>query len=238
MLIKIRMLNLPKQDAQRKSFFSCLFSRLFDARHHLTVRGDHSFGSVRDPADETNHSVPQSNYVPLALSDAGTGNSIKAADLANKLSSGGQYVIYGDYGSGKSMTLRDVYFRARDRCISGEQSHCPVYLNLREHIAQTQPDEALYRHAEKIGYRDSHSLIAAWRAGFVTVFLDGFNELIPPQFASSISNLRQARRFTVEIVRRFIEQTPKNAPIIIAGRESYFDSRDEAKIALGYADNA
>ena len=68
--------------------------------------------------------------------------------------------------------------------------------------------------------------------------LDGFDELTPPQFASSVSNLRQARKFAVEIVRRFIEQTPQNAPIVIAGRESYFDNRQEAASALGYGENA
>lgn len=214
--------------------FTDLFSRLFDARHYIRVRGDHSFGSVRDPANETNYKIPPSDYIATALNHESTGESIKASDLAMRLPSGGRYVIYGDYGSGKSMTLRDIYFKTRDQFISGNLLRCPVYLNLREHIAQTQPDEALYRHAEKIGFPNPHSLIAAWRAGFVTLFLDGFDELTPPQFASSVRNLRQARRFAVEIVRRFIEQTPLVAPIIIAGRESYFDGREEASAALGY----
>ena len=218
--------------------FTALFSRLFNARHYVRVRGDHSFGSVRDPADENNYNVPQSVYIPTALSASGTGISIKAVELAAKLSGGGHYILYGDYGSGKSMTLRDVYFRLRDDFSASRLIRCPIYLNLREHIAQTQPDEALYRHAEKIGFPEPHSLIAAWRAGFVTLFLDGFDELTPPQFASSGSNRRQARRFAVEIVKRFIEQTPAGAPIVIAGRESYFDTREEAQIALGYSDDA
>lgn len=214
--------------------FTTLFSRLFDARHYLRVRNDHSFGSVRDPANESNYKLPQSDYIPTALSEVSTGASLKSVDLANRLFGGGRYVIYGDYGSGKSMTLRDIYYRVRNEFASGNLLRCPVYLNLREHIAQTQPDEALYRHAEKIGFPEPHSLIAAWRAGFITLFLDGFDELTPPQFASSVSNLRQARRFAVEIVRRFFEQTPQNAPIIVAGRESYFDGREEARTALGY----
>jgi hypothetical protein len=218
--------------------FNTLFSRLFNARHYIRIRGDYSFGSVRDPANESDYKVPQSDYVPIALSETSTGASIKAADLASTILNGGRFVVYGDYGSGKSMTLRDVYFRMRDRFVSRSSACCPVYLNLREHIAQTQPDEALYRHAEKIGFPEPHSLIAAWRAGFVAVFLDGFDELTPPQFASSVSNLRQARRFAVEIVKRFIEQTPKTAPVIIAGRESYFDGREEAQLALGYGNFA
>ena len=194
--------------------------------------------SVRDPANEMNIKVPPSDYVATALSDVDTGASLKASELASRVAQGGRYIVYGDYGSGKSMTLRDIYFRIRDQFVSGKLIRCPIYLNLREHIAQTQPDEALYRHAEKIGFPQPHSLIAAWRAGFVTLFLDGFDELTPPQFASSVSNLRQARRFAVEIVRRFIEQTPAHAPIIIAGRDSYFDGRPEAQLALGYQKTA
>lgn len=214
--------------------FAELFSRLFDARHYIRVRGDHTFGSVRNPANELDYKVPASDYIATALSREGDGETTNAAGLADRLQSGGRYVIYGDYGSGKSMTLRDVYFRMRDGFAAGKHLCCPVYLNLREHIAQNQPDEALYRHAEKVGFPNTHSLISAWRSGFVALFLDGFDELTPPQFASSISNLRQARRFAVELVRRFIEQTPPGAPVIVAGRESYFDSRDEARGALGY----
>lgn len=218
--------------------FTALFSRLFDARHYIRVRGDHSFGSVRNLADETDYKVPASDFISTALSREGAGESIHASNLAGRLEDGGRYVIYGDYGSGKSMTLRDIYFRARDSFIKKHHLLCPIYLNLREHIAQSQPDEALYRHAEKVGFPEAHSLISAWRAGFVMLFLDGFDELTPPQFASSVSSLRDARRFAVEIVRRFIEQTPQSAPIVIAGRESYFDSRDEARAALGYGPNA
>lgn len=170
--------------------FSNFFSKLFDARHYIRVRGDYYFGSVRDPADEKNFKVPQSDYIPTALSKSGTGQSFKANDIAQVLPTGGRHIVYGDYGSGKSMTLRDVYFKVRDSFVSGEHFRCPVYLNLREHIAQRKPDEALYRHADDIGFADSHSLIAAWRAGFVTLFLDGFDELTPPQFASSVTNLR------------------------------------------------
>jgi hypothetical protein len=108
-----------------------LFSRLFDARHYIRVRGDHSFGSVRDPANEHNYKVPPSEYIATALSRESTGESIKASELATRLEGSGLYVIYGDYGSGKSMTLRDIYFKARDHFISGKLLRCPVYLNLR-----------------------------------------------------------------------------------------------------------
>lgn len=218
--------------------FSTLFSRLFDARHYLRLRHDHFFGSIRNPADDTDFDVPPSSYIPTALNEATTGIDRTASFLASSAKHGGCFVIFGDYGSGKSMTLRDVYLKSKDRFIRGETITCPVYINLREHIAQTQPDEVLFRHAQIIGFENYHSLISAWRSGYVNLFLDGFDELTPPQFAVTISNLKQARRFAVELVKRFVEQSPRNASIYIAGRESYFDSRDEAKTALGYNNKA
>lgn len=226
--------NCPKEIIS----FNTLFSRLFDARHYIRVRGDYSFGSVRNLKDENDFKVPQAEYIPTALRRENSIESIKANDLAMRLPNGGRYVLYGDYGSGKSMTLRDIYFTVRDQFSTWNCIHCPIYINLRDHIAQVQPDEALYRHAEKVGFPTPYSLISAWRSGFVSLFLDGFDELTPPQFATSVNNLRQARRFAVEIIKRFIEQTPTSAPIIIAGRESYFDDRSEAKNALGYDNNA
>ena len=47
--------------------FTALFSRLFDARHYIRVRGDHSFGSVRNPANEADYKVPPSEYIATAL---------------------------------------------------------------------------------------------------------------------------------------------------------------------------
>ena len=218
--------------------FATLFSRLFDGRHYLRVRSDHYFGSIRNPADDSDQHVPPSSYIPTALNEVETGIDRTASYLSKASAKGGRFVIFGDYGTGKSMTLRDIYLKAKDRFIKGESVRCPVYLNLREHIAQTQPDEALFRHAQIIGFENYYSLISAWRAGYVMLFLDGFDELTPPQFAVTISNLKQARRFAVELVKRFVEQTPREAPILIAGRENYFDDRVEAESALGYRPKA
>lgn len=218
--------------------FSTLFSRLFDARHYLRIRDGHAFGSIRNPADETDIEVPPSSYIPTAMIEKDNGASYTAAELSTQYISTDRLVVFGDYGSGKSMTFRDIYLKERDNFIKGASNQCPVYLNLREHIAQDQPNEALLRHAQKIGFSNYASLISAWRTGFITLFLDGFDELTPPQFAGSVTSLSKARRSAVALVKRFFEETPNGSKIYVSGREHYFDDRQEAKSALGYGDTA
>ncbi|MBV1691752.1 NACHT domain-containing protein [Novosphingobium sp. G106] len=230
-VVRSYKVNCPKEIIS----FSTLFSRLFDGRHYIRLRGDHFFGSIRNPADDNDYNVPPSSYIQTALNNVLTGENKTALKLSEQTIGGQRFIIYGDYGSGKSMTLRDIYSRCRDRFSENKTIQCPIYLNLRKHIAQLNPDEALFRHAQLIGFEDPNRLISAWRAGFVTLFLDGFDELTPPQFGVSISNLKHARRLAVELVKKFFEQTPGNASIFLAGRENYFDSRDESRQAIGYS---
>lgn len=218
--------------------FSRLFSRLFDARHYLKVRDGYFFGSIRNPANDLDLDVPPSTYIPTALTEEGTGTQFSATSISTEMAKGGIFALLGDYGCGKSMTLRDIYIRLRQDFYLGKTVCCPIYINLREHVAQNEPSEALIRHSSRVGFDNPNSLISAWRAGYVIPILDGFDELIPPQFTVSIDNIKQARRYAVELVKRFITETPNDVPVLIAGRESYFDDRDEAKQALGLGTRA
>jgi hypothetical protein len=213
--------------------FSQFYSKLFDARNYLRLRDSHFFGSIRNPADDADTEVNPSDYIPTGLVQRGTGRLTRSKDLSKSALEGGRYVLLGDYGSGKSMTLRDIYIAQRASFLEGTTFRCPIYINLREHAAQPTPQEILYRHSEIIGLQNAQSLIAAWRAGFVTVILDGFDELTPPQFAVSVGNMRHARRLAVNTVFRFFEETPKSSAVFLGGRASYFDTYDEMKDALG-----
>lgn len=134
------------------------------------------------------------------------------------------------------MTLRALFYRLRKKHLTSEVNRFPIYLNLRDHFGQSDPAEALIRHANKIGMADPNQLVAGWRAGFVLLFLDGFDEVSSTRLVRGSEKIKLARRQAVRLVREFIEQSPGRGKVVITGREHYFDSHNELVSALGLKD--
>lgn len=215
--------------------FRTFSSRLIDSAHYLQLRGHYPFGSVRNPADDNDFELPPSEFIPLDLLEKTSGSTIDHASLCALVlnNSSENLVLVGDYGSGKSMTLRSVYFELRDRHLKSEALRFPVYINLRDHFGQTDPAEALMRHAVKIGLADPNQLIAAWRAGSTFLMLDGFDEVSSARLVRGSEKVKKARREAVRLVRSFITESPTRSKILLSGREHYFDSEQEMLSALG-----
>lgn len=219
-----------KQQVKAVSF-SQFQQALVDVPSYFEKRENHMFGSVIDPV--TKAIKPTVNYIPLDLLDLENGDQLSIDNLAAGLTQGESYTILGDYGAGKSMTLRQIYFALRDRYRVGGTPQFPLYINLREHSGQDDPSELLERHARRIGYEKPHSLVGAWRAGFAILIIDGFDEITTLGISATRSKLKEARRRSLEAIRKLIEQTPTTTGFIIAGRDHFFNSPEERKSALG-----
>lgn len=207
-------------------------ARLFDIHRYHQLRVNAHFGSAANPAidDETfEHYVP----VDFALLDeTEERKTISFSQVLDDVAKGHRFAVVGDYGIGKSMNLRELYMRLVSASMSDRSINAPVHINLRDHWGQRSPSAALTQHAEDIGYGSSEQLIAAWRAGFVHILLDGFDEVAAPGWSGDIASLRSTRRRAVELVRQFISQTPKGAAVVVAGRRHYFDSLPELQEAM------
>lgn len=79
------------------------------------------------------------------------------------------------------------------------------------------------RHARDVKYEHPEDLVRVWRAGSVIIILDGFDELSSLSWSYNIIRLRDHRRTATTLIRKFIEETPDSAFIVIAGRDNYFD---------------
>lgn len=202
---------------------------IIDANGYLTARGNHFFGSVLDP--ETRSIKPTIDYIPLDIIEQDTNLLFSINDICEKLKDGESFTLLGDYGAGKSMTLRQIFFKLQDRYRSGQIHKFPIYINLREHSGQDDPAEVIERHARRIGFTSPSSLVRAWKAGFCVVILDGFDE-ITTLGASKRPSLRTIRHESVTAIRRLIEQHPHTG-WILAGREHFFDSANERRNSLG-----
>jgi hypothetical protein len=206
-------------------------SKLVDARSYLSARDNYPFGSVRDP--ETGNARTQLDYVPLDIVDEH--DVLFTIDsLCDAMLDGRRFVLLGDYGAGKSATLRELYLRTATRFRGGKILRFPVLLNLRDHHGQTDPVEALERHARRVGFGPPESLVRAWRAGFLLLLLDGFDEIATAGWAGKTKKLRDLRHRSMELLRTFIRETPAGVGLVLSGRAHFFDTDREMKSALAF----
>ena len=205
--------------------------RLVNARAYLSARNNYEFGSIADPV--TGAKDPTVNYVPLDLVKRGTTDLWKTKDLCDALVNGESFTVLGDYGAGKSMTLREVYRQLRTAYLKGKSNTFPIYVNLRDHSGQDNPAEVLERHARNIGFDKPANLVRAWRAGYAVLLLDGFDEIATLGIQGSWKDLRPNRRRAVRAVRQFFRERPPEVGICLAGRAHFFDNDDERHSGLG-----
>ena len=211
-------------------------SRLIDTAEYLSVRANYAFGSVRDP--ETGDILPRIDYVPMDIARLDSTTLVSHDELAQLIATNQIVVLLGDYGAGKSMTLREVYRELRQTHIRAQSTHFPVYLNLRDHYGQADPGEILSRHARTVGFMPEHHLVRAWRAGHVHLLIDGFDEVAGVSIQGEWRRLQNNRYEAMSPIRRLIHEHPKGAGLLIAGRAHFFDSGRERTNALGLPKHA
>ena len=226
--------------------YARLRENLIDSRGYLTCRTEARFGSARDP--ETDLLVLRDRYVPLDFTDVDRRTEqYDHRGLAEKLGAGCPVVIVGDFGTGKSMTLREVFLEFRKRHLANMNSQFCVHLNLNEHQGQKETSEALIRHATTIGFEHPSQLVKAWRAGQAHIILDGFDEIFLTGISAGSHSvavgtgsrpIADVRYQTAELVRKFLAEKSPKSGILIAGREHYFDSVDELKSSLALPQDA
>lgn len=219
--------------------------RVFDGAEYLSKRKNHMFGSARDLKDGS-ITISETEYVglPILLTDyddrgrrtSASVRNVEVKDVANMLIAGNIIVLTAPFGAGKSLTTREIFFELRKKYFSdGHQSLIPLVVNLREHWGQPHGDEILDRHARIIGFSNKANLTSAWRAGLVTLMLDGFDELATQAVVNheNLNFMREARFISLEGVRDLTLKIPREAGVLICGRDHYFDDMNELIKTLG-----
>lgn len=213
--------------------FAQLRGLLIESREYLAVRSSYPFGSARNPL--TGDIEDLGKYLPLGFLPTDTEGKAKpmsVADIAARTADGRATVLLGDFGAGKSMTLREVHRTLADAHLKDATQPFPITLNLRDHQGQRDPDEALRRHAQAVGFDGATQLVRAWRAGGVYLLLDGFDEIATSGWLGQAPTLKNVRYRSVELIRKFVDQTPPTVGLLVTGREHLFDSASEMLSAL------
>lgn len=211
--------------------YSQFLAKLVDSHEYLSCRETHKFGSVFDP--RTGGPSDNTKYVAVGLRVIGESQPWDISTISSELLKGSRFTILGEYGVGKSMTLRELFRQLTSAHRNSSNLKFPLYLNLREHQGQKEPAEILERHARNIGFQNPSQLVRAWKAGFVILLIDGFDEVSSLGLQGAWKRLRDARRTSMAGIRQLIADSPSDCGIAIAGRDNFFNTADERRDALG-----
>ncbi|MEZ0018038.1 NACHT domain-containing protein [Sinorhizobium fredii] len=222
--------------------FPSFINRFNCSSRYLLERRKRPFGSVRHPADDSIH-LARNQYVqvPFRNIDTKTETSLESIVEEIKQKKRTRFVVTGDFGVGKSMTYRELFFRLSEQYEAGETYRFPIYINLNDAAFDENDDvvDLLERHAKWVGLRaDRDKLVHAWTSDCCILILDGFDELIRAGFTRLTTSSRDIRYASAHIIRSAITESPKNTPIFLSGRQSYFSSFEEMRQCLGARDFA
>lgn len=207
--------------------------RIIDATGYLELRRNYPFGSATDPETDS-PDLSSVKYEPVAIRSGSDEDNADVDTVVERLIHKGVVLLLGDYGMGKSITVRETFLKLRSRYLNTDgNSPVPIVLNLREHWGQMDPSEALLRHAERIGFSNPSQLVRALHAGRLIIILDGFDELGGQGWVTGASDkLRNLRANAVRLIKQFVTICRGKNGVLVTGREHYFDSRTELVSAL------
>lgn len=203
------------------------FAKLyFDFESYRTAREMVPFGSAVNPvtgdADET-------KYVSVKYVVQGKKDEVSAAEIANWVRDGRRVVLLGEYGTGKSRCLREVFkqlsFKASERLCY------PIAIDLRKSWGLVRGKEIIDRHFFDLGLKNSSSAIRAFNAGSIAILIDGFDEIGTQAWSNDAVKLAQIRAKALSGVKNLVSNS--KGGVLLTGREHYFPSSDEMFSVLG-----
>jgi len=205
-----------------------LLQRLCDSESYIQRRDNGLFGSAGVGAGSSPANVPVDFVRPST-------ERISMDELTDALLDGKHTLLTGNFGAGKSHSLRELYKKLRRLHFKqGKLTPFPVHINLRDCAGLKTPAEILRRHAEEVGFDNPDGLISSWRAGVCVLLLDGFDEVVPTRWLGGAADLKNVRWNALSPIRRLVLETPDGTGIIVAGRSHYFSGFSEMADALGF----
>lgn len=174
----------------------------------------------------------QNKYVQVSYF-ADDGEAYSTQGIASALASGRTIVLIGDYGSGKSRCVKEVFDALlRDR----SQRLCnPVAINLRDNWGLKRASEIVTRHFTDLGLGNRVGDVLKVAYSPATLYLlDGFDEIGAQTWSDDPTKLVDIRQQSLAGVKDLISRT--RGGVLIAGREHYFNNDAELITCLGLVD--
>ena len=204
------------------------FAALFiEYERYRTVRTLAPFGSAVDPQTGERDEV---SYVPVQYIDRLAGREYTSAQIAERISEGKHVILLGEYGSGKSRCISEVFSAISNEW--GEIFSFTFAINLRECWGMRTGEELIRRHMLSLGLDDlAPAAVNATKRRSAIFLLDGFDEMGSQSWSVDDAKLKQLRAQALEGVKDIARNS--GTGMLVAGREHYFSSREEMFLALG-----
>jgi len=222
--------SIPKS-AQAQHVVACSLatfaSKFFDFESYHTARQDKPFGSSFNPFTREPDRL---RYIPVSYVDDNDSQEFDIAAISDRLLANEKIVLTGDYGTGKSRCVREVYGELARSYKIGQT--IPIAIDLRNTWGLTTAEEILSRHLNDLGLAklQQHAISAIDKGTFI-LLLDGFDELGTQAWSEDPRALVTLRRRALEGVRDLVRRS--RSGLLITGRKNYFNSRLEMLEALG-----
>ncbi|OOG44048.1 hypothetical protein B0E52_08550 [Rhodanobacter sp. C06] len=203
----------------------------FDFESYRELRVLQPFGSAVDSRTGEND---QREFVPVRYTVDGGKQDLTIGDIAEKLIRGGTVVLTGDYGTGKSRCVREI-FTTLSKSVT-ESGAYPVAINLRDHWSSSNALEIIAGHLGNIGLQGSvDNIVRLLNAGGLVLLLDGFDEIGTQVHDPKARDRRALRKHAVRGLRDLIIRA--KAGVLLTGRSHFFDSDKEMFESLGVANS-
>lgn len=208
----------------------CSVSQFFDALlglHRYThARLRFPFGSA---VNLYSGEPDNTHYVPVTYVSP-SGEEYTVERIASELLSHRTIVLLGDYGSGKSRCVKEVFDVLLKE--QGEHFHNPIAINLRENWGLKRAQELLTRHFTDLGLSDilEQALKVAY-SPTTLYLLDGFDEIGAQTWSDDPTRLVEIRKQSLVGVKDLVIKS--KGGVLITGREHYFNDDAELVTCLG-----
>lgn len=199
----------------------------FDIESYRFARNQKIFGSSVNPisGEPDTHS-----YIPVHYEHNNSKKELSLDDISKYLKDGKRAIMLGNYGTGKSRCIRELFQVLETK--STKDIKFTLAINLKEHWGTQRAEELIRRHLGGLGLSQmADSLIKIIHTDKFIFLLDGFDEIGAQIWSSDTSKLKQIRASSLRAVKDLINLT--SSPVLITGREHYFNSEKEMLNVLG-----
>jgi hypothetical protein len=201
------------------------FSKYLGSAQYLHERKRRPFGSAVDP---DSGEMDVSAYVPINYRTK-EGANLTADEMAAGLCAGKKYILLGEFGSGKSRCLMEIFRKLSDT----EYRTPPVAINLRDNWGYKKFSHILHNHLDGLGLGDfKDAMVRSCSRGMHPILLDGFDELGSQSWSGDVVRLSEIRKGSMQGVRDLVKEC-NSAGLLITGREHFFNSEQEMLECLG-----